>query len=125
MVVRASDLRSADAGCDPGECSDNPILPNSWQLIQNYPNPFNPTTRIQFVLAQPAMVELKIFSILGQEVVEMESGVKTQGVHEVLWDGKDAHKNPLPAGVYFYQLKATPLQGGTVFIQTKKMIMTK
>jgi len=112
-----------DEGCDP-DCDDDQILPDSWNLGQNYPNPFNPTTTIRYVLPQPAQVELKVFSMLGQEVATLELSTKTPGEHLTLWDGKDFNGKDIPGGVYFYRLKATSLDGKTI-VQTKKMIMTK
>ena len=112
-----------DEGCDP-ECDDDQTLPDSWNLGQNYPNPFNPTTTIRYALPQPALVELKVFSMLGQEVATLELSTKTPGEHLTLWDGKDFNGKDVPGGVYFYRLKATSLDGKTI-VQTKKMIMTK
>ena len=112
------------AGCDP-ECQPLDARPEDFSLGQNYPNPFNPSTTIHYSLPAPAHVELSVFSILGQEVINLESGVKTQGPHETTWTGKDLNGNPVPSGVYFYQLQATPLSGGKAFVQTKKMVMTE
>ncbi len=121
-VILATNL--SGIGCDP-TCEPDASIPSAFVLGQNYPNPFNPTTSIQYALPEPAQVELKIFSLLGQEIALIESGIKSAGVQETVWDGNDSHHNGVPGGVYFYQLKAIPLSGNETIVQTRKMVMMK
>lgn len=44
-------------------------VPDNYELIQNYPNPFNPGTTIEFRLPKATNVTLKIYNILGNEVL--------------------------------------------------------
>lgn len=81
-----------------------------YSLEQNYPNPFNPTTTICFTLPQRAYVRLKVYDVLGREVVTLVEGELNPGEHSVIFNAKG-----LASGVYFYRLNA-----GT-FIQQKKM----
>ena len=46
-------------------------IPIEFSLEQNYPNPFNPTTTIQFTLPEASRVTLKLFDILGRELVTL------------------------------------------------------
>ncbi len=46
-------------------------LPNEFSLSQNYPNPFNPSTIIEFSLPQSSEVSLKIYDMLGKEIVNL------------------------------------------------------
>jgi hypothetical protein len=121
-VILATNLTGI--GCDP-TCEPNSSVPSEFMLSQNYPNPFNPTTSIQYSLPEPARVELKIFSLLGQEIAVVESGIKNAGVQEAVWNGKDLHHNDVPGGVYFYQLKVVPLSGNQTIVQTRKMVLMK
>ncbi len=75
-------------------------IPSKISLSQNYPNPFNPATKISFELPQDGFVELKVFDILGREVVLLVKGFKTSGSYTINFDG-----TKLPSGIYFYQLK--------------------
>ena len=109
--------------CDP-DCQES-IVPHELSLGQNYPNPFNPTTSIRYVLPQPARIELKIYGILGQEIVILESSHKPAGEHFAVWNGEDMKGNKLPGGIYFYQLRAIPLSGQEAIVQTRKMILSK
>jgi polyhydroxybutyrate depolymerase len=88
--------------------------PIEYELKQNYPNPFNPTTKINFAIPQKGYVTLKVYNILGKEIVTLDSGEKPAGTYELTWDATN-----LPSGVYFYQLLAGS------FVETKKMILMK
>ena len=45
--------------------------PQTYMLYQNYPNPFNPSTIISYELAKDSRVSLKIYDILGREVMTL------------------------------------------------------
>ena len=49
-------------------------VPASYALAQNYPNPFNGTSQIEFRIAHAGVVSLKVFDVLGQEVVTLFEG---------------------------------------------------
>jgi 5'-nucleotidase/UDP-sugar diphosphatase len=88
--------------------------PKSFSLHQNYPNPFNPSTTIAFELPKETRVVLKVFNILGQEVITTIDDVRSAGKHSVVLNA-----SRLSSGMYFYQLRAGD------FVQTKKMLLTK
>jgi len=92
--------------------SDN--LPQNFYLSQNYPNPFNPSTSIEFSIPQESFVELKVFDVLGNEVVNLINEEKDQGVYTVTFNASG-----LSSGIYFYTLRADG------FVQTKKMLLLK
>ncbi len=94
-------------------------IPGTYQLYQNYPNPFNPTTEIRFDLPESIHAELKVFNILGQEVVTLVDDVRAAGAYRVLWDGKNAAGLTVASGVYVYQIK-TPN-----FTNAKKMMLIR
>ena len=88
--------------------------PQKTRLNQNYPNPFNPSTTIEFTLPKSEFVELKVYNILGKEVVTLVSNKLNQGNHTYQFDGKN-----LASGIYYYQLTAGNYR------QVKKMIFLK
>jgi hypothetical protein len=94
-------------------------IPNEFSLSQNYPNPFNPETQFQFQLPKTTYVQMKIYNVHGQEIRRLLDRSYAVGTQSIRWDGKDDHGNPVPSGVYFYQL-----QGGE-FFQVKKMSLLK
>ncbi len=93
--------------------------PSSFSL-QNYPNPFNPTTIISYQLPVNADVTLNIYNIAGQKLRTLVNENKPAGYHSVLWNGTDENNQPVPSGVYFYQLTT-----GSDLSETKRMIILK
>ncbi len=83
------------------------------ELWPNYPNPFNASTRIQYTLAYPAHVDLRIVNALGQTVRVLVSGNVVAGVHRVHWDGTNGTGALVESGVYFCRLKVDGKNLGT------------
>ena len=54
--------------------------PHNVNLLHNYPNPFNPSTNIPLQLAKRTDVELNIYNIIGQEIIDYE-GMLAAGNH--------------------------------------------
>ncbi len=57
--------------------------PNKFELFQNYPNPFNPSTKIRYQLPNESNVEIKVYDILGNEVLTLLNENKAHGIYEV------------------------------------------
>lgn len=99
-----------------------PDVPTEFALLQNYPNPFNPMTTIEFELPAPAIVTLKIYNVLGQEVAALVDQVRFDEGRELV----DFDASDLSSGVYFYQLLAERLSGnGLLFSSVRKMILIR
>lgn len=95
------------------------VVPDVYSLHQNYPNPFNPSTKITFTLAANAQVTLKVFDVLGQEIMTLINQDITAGVHTYDFDAAGIN-----SGVYFYRIEANGIDG-TNFTNVKKMILLK
>ena len=89
-------------------------IPDGFSLSQNYPNPFNPATTINYSIPKEALVTLKVYNVLGEEVDILVNEIKQVGNYETNFDASS-----LSSGIYFYRLKAGD------FIETKKMILMK
>lgn len=88
------------------EGSPSEITATSLLLQQNAPNPFKQLTTINYQLAKPGMVNLKVYNITGQLVKTLVSGQAGAGQHTVKWDGRDSRGNKVSSGVYIYRLQA-------------------
>lgn len=73
--------------------------PLVYDLQQNYPNPFNPVTTIEYTVAEPGYISLKVYDILGRTVASLVSGEQSAGRYKVSFDASN-----FPSGVYIYQL---------------------
>ncbi|MBE2228375.1 MAG: S8 family serine peptidase [Ignavibacteria bacterium] len=89
-------------------------IPNYFSLAQNYPNPFNPNTSIKYSVPTPSNVVLKIYDVLGKEVVTLVNEVKQPGFHTV-----DFNASELASGIYFYRIDAGE------FTSVKRMVLVK
>jgi len=95
------------------------IIPDFYELSQNYPNPFNPSTTIGFAIPLPEYVDVKIYDMLGSEVITLVSEDMSPGKYSVEWNGIDSLNNHVPSGVYFYSIRAGK------YHDTKKMIFLR
>jgi len=89
-------------------------IPREILLTQNYPNPFNPTTTIRYQVSVAGFVTLRIYNILGEEIITLAHTQQRPGTYEVRWNASQ-----YPSGSYIYELRADDV------IQTKKMVLTK
>jgi hypothetical protein len=92
------------------------IIPSAYKLEQNYPNPFNPETVISWQIAVGSHVTLKVYDVLGKEVVTLVNEEQPAGSYQVEFSSKNSE---ISSGVFFYQLRAGD------FVQTKKMILLR
>ncbi len=94
----------------------------SFALYQNYPNPFNPNTIIKYKIPVESYVELKVYDVLGRDVVTLVSEDQASRIHEV-----EFNATGLPSGFYIYRIQARELSSnsGQGFVETKKMILLK
>jgi len=89
-------------------------IPSDYSLNQNYPNPFNPSTTISYSLPFSRNVTLKIYDILGNEIVTIVNEMQNAGNYAVDFDASN-----LSSGLYIYKLSAGNFQ------QTKKLMLLK
>jgi hypothetical protein len=83
--------------------------------IKNYPNPFNPTTNLEFWISEPGYVSLKVYNMMGREVVTLVNEKKSAGIHSVKFDGSQ-----LSSGIYYYTLTVDGIR-----METKSMVLMK
>ena len=100
---------------NPVSVGDNLLsIPIEYSLAQNYPNPFNPVTTIKYGIPERTFVQLKVYDILGREVLTLVNEEQDGGYYEFNFNASQ-----LASGIYLYQLRAGS------FVETKKMILLK
>ena len=82
------------------ESENSLTTPNEFVLCQNYPNPFNPSTKISWQSSVAGWQTLKVYDVLGKEVVTLVDEEKPAGRYEVQFNASN-----LSSGVYIYTLK--------------------
>lgn len=93
---------------------NNNEVPDRIKLFSNYPNPFNPITTIKYEIANPDLVQLNIYNLIGEKVAILVNDYKVAGNYSIEFDGSN-----LPSGVYVYVLRV-----GSVY-KVKKMVLLK
>ena len=93
--------------------------PNNFYVMQNFPNPFNPITMIEYDLPKTEFVSLKIFDIMGREVISLINEIQKPGRKFSIWNAKNNLGQTVSAGMYIYTIQAGS------FRKTKKMVLIK
>ncbi len=113
-VLNTKNAYQNNFGKLPDNDDNEDFIVQDFKLFQNYPNPFNPITKIIWQSPVGSHQVIKVFDVLGREVVTLVDEYISAGSYEVEFDGSS-----LASGIYFYQL-----QVGN-FITTKKMILIR
>ncbi len=90
------------------------LMNREYKLFQNYPNPFNPSTKIKYSIPEGGRVVVKIFDILGKEVITLTNEYKDAGYYEIEFSAEN-----LASGIYFYKI----VSGS--YSEIKKMVLLR
>ncbi|HEY3372513.1 MAG TPA: SdrD B-like domain-containing protein [Prolixibacteraceae bacterium] len=88
------------------------LLQQGFKLAQNHPNPFSTTTTIGYEIPKAAIVQIRIYDMLGKQISLLVNEQKSAGKHEIVVDRKG-----LVSGIYYYSITSGGLS------QTRKMIL--
>jgi len=89
-------------------------VPADYALYHNYPNPFNPSTTIEFAVPEVSQVTIKIYDILGREIVTLVDARYQPGRYKVVFEA-----GQLASGLYLYRIQAN------AFRKTRKFLLLK
>ncbi|MGB7053907.1 MAG: FG-GAP-like repeat-containing protein [bacterium] len=85
------------------------IVENSSEALNTVmsvsPNPARNRTTIHYHVAQSGMVNLSVYDANGRFVKTLVLADRSAGDYNVIWDGSDAKRARVPAGVYVYKLE--------------------
>jgi len=88
--------------------------PNGFHLSNNYPNPFNPTTQILYSIPTSGHVTLKVYNLIGEEILTLVDERQSAGSYAAIIDGKN-----LASGIYLYQLNMNGMRATKRFTLLK------
>ncbi|MFO7446967.1 MAG: metallophosphoesterase [Ignavibacteriaceae bacterium] len=82
------------------ESEASSAIVTGFKLEQNYPNPFNPVTNLKYSLPENGLVKLKVYDLIGREVITLVNEEKEAGEHSIQFNA-----SALATGVYYYKLE--------------------
>ncbi len=108
---------------DESKPKQQPLAENltlaKFSLDQNYPNPFNPATTIRYYLSETSQITIKIYNLLGEEVVTLADQFQLPGDHAIQWNGRDRFGNVGANGVYWLRLQVGK------FVEQRKLVVLR
>ena len=89
--------------------SDNLVI----REVYNYPNPFSNNTYFTFQhnLDSPLNIKIKIYTIAGRVIKEIESLNVEDKFVKIEWNGRDEDNNKIGNGTYLYKIIAESADG--------------
>ena len=94
-------------------------IPSEFALGQNYPNPFNPITSLDYLLPRRSDVSIRVYNMLGQEIITLLRQEQPYGKYSVSWNGLDKYGKQVASGVYFTELKSRNIRRVTKMLLLK------
>jgi hypothetical protein len=89
----------------PGTSIPGELAPSK-RLGRARPNPFNPVTTIDYGLAVPGHVTLRVYDLAGRLVRTVVDAKRGAGGHTAMWDGRSDAGDRAASGVYFIRMEA-------------------
>ena len=99
-----------------GQNKEESKIPNIYKLGQNYPNPFNPATTICYSVPKTSFITIKVFDILGREILTLVNEEKSAGKYSIRLSASNYR---ISSGIYFCRMQAGS------FKATKKLLLLK
>jgi len=118
-TLMSNEIRNVSFDASDVLSLDGVMLPLEFALGQNYPNPFNPSTKIQYALAKDGFVSVNIYDLMGRNIKSLINTGQVAGYYEINWNATNNNGEVVPAGMYFYMIRAGE------FTSTKKMVLLK
>jgi hypothetical protein len=93
----------------------DPIEPGGSEITEvtldvRYPGSFVSGTRISFALREPTHVTLCVYDVAGRRVKTLLDRAMPDGIHSIVWDGKDSAGKSASSGVYFIRMSAPGIE---------------
>ena len=73
-------------------------------LGRNFPNPFNSSTEISFSDQNQTFIQLSIYDIVGNKIIDLVQQNYQPGQHRVRWDGLNQNGKEVSSGMFIYTI---------------------
>ena len=80
------------------------LTPTTFSIETIYPNPTNSCATITISLPTRNTLDIRVFDILGREVIPLYYGLAGPGREVFHWSGRDFNGFPVASGVYFVKM---------------------
>ncbi len=97
--------------------------PVKLELFPNTPNPFQKFTDIRFSMPQSGYVTLKIYDLLGQEIITLAEGYHDAQNYSFRWFAETESGMSVPSGVYLCRM--TVIIDGDPAVLMRKMMLVR
>ena len=95
-------------------------VPSEFLLQSAYPNPFNPVTNLHYSVPVKSSVEILVYNLNGEKLIELLSEEKSAGEYSLKWDASDQ-----PSGVYLIHLEGYDVRTGNTYTESQKVVLMK
>lgn len=72
-----------------------------------FPNPFLDEVTVSIIVTRSLPVSLRIYNTNTQTVKTMKQKILSPGENRIIWNGTDDLHNPVPAGLYFFEIRTS------------------
>ncbi len=113
--VEGMSVKSMDVAVEDQPAEDVVVT----EFLKAGPNPFNPQVELKFGLPTAGKVDLDIYNIRGERIIQLIDGHLAAGSHAVIWAGKNSNGQKVASGVYFARFSTDKV------VLTQRLVMVK
>jgi hypothetical protein len=93
--------------------------------VEVYPNPFNNQVKVKLVLNELSNINISIYNILGQKVIDIERNKNAENSYSFIWNGKNSFGMNVATGLYILRVDVTGITTNKKELITKKLLYLK
>lgn len=83
----------------------SPLINEDFRLKIPYPNPFNNSVTILFEIFRPGHVNINVYDLKGNWVLNLINTTMVKGKNSIKWEGRDSKGNLISSGLYLITMK--------------------
>jgi hypothetical protein len=93
--------------------------------VEVFPNPFNSLVNIKLTVSETSNIKVSVYNILGQKVIELESGNVVENSYSLIWNGKNSLGQSVATGLYILRVDVEGVYSKQKEAITKKLLYLK